>query len=50
VKVHLHHVYSKLKVKNRTALAVLAHTEFARVRTLLHSANSDFEEAEPEFA
>ena len=29
VKVHLHNIYSKLGVKNRTALAVLAHTEFA---------------------
>ena len=29
VKVHLHNIYSKLGVKNRTALALLAHTEFA---------------------
>jgi DNA-binding CsgD family transcriptional regulator len=28
VKVHLHNIYSKLGVKNRTALVVLAHTEF----------------------
>ena len=27
VKVHLHNIYSKLGVKNRTALAMLAHTE-----------------------
>jgi two-component system nitrate/nitrite response regulator NarL len=26
VKVHLHNIYSKLGVKNRTALAVLAHS------------------------
>ena len=29
VKVHLHNIYSKLGVKNRTALVVLALTEFA---------------------
>jgi two-component system nitrate/nitrite response regulator NarL len=29
VKVHLHHIYSKLGVKNRTALVVLVHTLFA---------------------
>jgi two-component system nitrate/nitrite response regulator NarL len=29
VKVHLHNIYSKLGVKNRTALAVLAYTKFA---------------------
>jgi two-component system, NarL family, nitrate/nitrite response regulator NarL len=46
VKVHLHNIYSKLGVKNRTALAVLAHTEFARVRTLPQTANSDIEMAE----
>ena len=50
VKVHLHNIYSKLGVRNRTALAVLAHTEFAWVRTLPHTANSDFERAELEFA
>jgi len=27
VKVHLHNIYGKLGVKNRTALVVLAHTE-----------------------
>ena len=47
VKVHLHNICSKLGVKNRTALAVLAFTKFA-IRTL--AANSDFEKAEPEFA
>ena len=49
VKVHLHNIYKKLGVKNRTALAVLAHTEIA-MRTLPHIPNSDFERAEPEFA
>ena len=29
VKVHLHNIYSKLGVKNRTALAALAFTKFA---------------------
>ena len=47
VKVHLHNIYTKLGVKNRTALTVLAFTKFA-MRTL--AANSDFEMAEPEFA
>jgi DNA-binding CsgD family transcriptional regulator len=37
VKVHLHNVYSKLGVKNRTALVVLAHTEFVSVRRLVHA-------------
>ena len=50
VKVHLHNIYNKLGVKNRTALTVLAFTDFARVRTFPHTANSDFEMAEPEFA
>jgi two-component system nitrate/nitrite response regulator NarL len=27
VKVHLHHIYCKLGIANRTALAVLAHTK-----------------------
>ena len=49
VKVHLHNIYSKLGVKNRTALAVLAFTEFAPVRPLPHVANFEFERAEPEF-
>jgi len=44
VKVHLHNLYGKLGVKNRTALTVLAFTKFARVRT------PDFKKAEPEFA
>jgi DNA-binding CsgD family transcriptional regulator len=46
VKVHLHNIYDKLRVKNRTALVVLAHTEFASVRTLPHTVGSDFERAE----
>jgi two-component system, NarL family, nitrate/nitrite response regulator NarL len=50
VKVHLHNIYSKLGVKNRTALVVLAHTEFTWVRRLPHTANPDFEKAELEFA
>ena len=50
VKVHLHNIYNKLGVKNRTALTVLAFTELALMRTLPHTANSDFEKAEPEFA
>ena len=50
VKVHLHNIYSKLGVKSRTALAVLALTEFASVRMLPHAANSDFEKAELKFA
>ena len=33
VKAHLHSIYSKLGVKNRTALVVLVHNIFARVRT-----------------
>ena len=48
VKVHLHNIYSKLGVKNRTALAVLAFTESAWVKMLPHTANS--ERAELEFA
>jgi two-component system nitrate/nitrite response regulator NarL len=27
VKVHLHHIYRKLGIANRTALAVLVHTK-----------------------
>ena len=50
VKVHLHNIYSKLGVKNRTALAVLAFTEFAWVKMLPHTANSDFEKATLEYA
>jgi two-component system, NarL family, nitrate/nitrite response regulator NarL len=30
VKVHLHRVYRKLGIANRTALAILAHTNFAK--------------------
>ena len=48
VKVHLHNIYGKLGVKNRTALAVLAFTESAWVKMLPHTANS--ERAELEFA
>ena len=29
VKVHLHRIYRKLGIANRTALAILAHTNFA---------------------
>jgi two-component system nitrate/nitrite response regulator NarL len=50
VKVHLHNIYSKLGVKNRTALAVLAFTEFAWVKTFPQTANSDSEMAELKFA
>jgi two-component system, NarL family, nitrate/nitrite response regulator NarL len=50
VKVHLHNIYSKLGVKNRTALVVLAHTEFAPVRPRPHTANSSLEKAELEYA
>ena len=48
VTVHLHSIYCKLGVKNRTALTVLAF-EFARVRAL-PAATFDIERAEPEFA
>jgi hypothetical protein len=37
-------------VKNRTALAVLAFTEFAWITTLPHTVNFDLEKAGPEFA
>ena len=47
VKVHLHNIYSKLGVKNRTALAVLAHAKYASVSPLSHTANF---ESEPQFA
>ncbi len=30
VKVHLHRIYRKLGIANRTALAILAHTNFAK--------------------
>jgi two-component system nitrate/nitrite response regulator NarL len=30
VKVHLHQIYRKLGIANRTALAILAHTNFAK--------------------
>ena len=50
VKVHLHNICSKLGVKNRTALAVLAFTEFASARPCPHAANSNFEKAELEYA
>ena len=48
VKVHLHNIYQKLGVKNRTALIVRAFAELALVRSRLHA--SDFGRAEPEFA
>jgi two-component system nitrate/nitrite response regulator NarL len=44
VKVHLHNIYQKLGVKNRTALAALAFTEFASVSPL--PANFKFETTE----
>ena len=50
VKVHLHNIYSKLRVKNRTALAVLAYTEFASARPRPHAANSNFEKVGVEYA
>ena len=50
VKVHLHNIYQKLGVKNRTALAALAFTEFASVSPLSHTTNFEFERAEPQFA
>jgi two-component system nitrate/nitrite response regulator NarL len=39
VKVHLHNIYSKLGVKNRTALAVLAHTKLALERHNLRASS-----------
>jgi two-component system nitrate/nitrite response regulator NarL len=50
VKVHLHNIYQKLGVKTRTALVVLAHSEYASVSPLSHTANFEFERAEPQFA
>jgi two-component system nitrate/nitrite response regulator NarL len=50
VKVHLHNIYSKLGVKNRTALAVLAFTKFAPVRPRSYAANSNLEKAGLEYA
>jgi DNA-binding NarL/FixJ family response regulator len=46
VKVHLHNIYSKLRVKNRTALVVWAYAELASVRSRLDAANSEFGRAE----
>jgi DNA-binding NarL/FixJ family response regulator len=40
VKVHLHNIYSKLGVKNRTALAVLAHTKFTLESLNLRASSS----------
>jgi len=50
VKVHLHNIYQKLRVKTRTALDVLAHAKYASVTSLSHTANFEFERAEPQFA
>ena len=50
VKVHLHNIYQKLGVKTRTALVVLAHTEYASVSPLPHTANFEFRRGELEFA
>ena len=47
VKVHLHNLYNKLGVKNRTALVVLAHTEHASVSPLPHTANFEWLRATP---
>jgi two-component system nitrate/nitrite response regulator NarL len=49
VKVHLHKIYSKLGVKNRTALVTLAYTKFTWARTLPHIVNFELG-GEPEFA
>jgi len=50
VKVHLHNIYQKLGVKTRTALVVLAHTEYASVSPLPHTASFEFEKPGLEFA
>ena len=50
VTVHLHNIYQKLGVKTRTALVMLAHTKYASVSPLLHTASFEFEKAELEFA
>ena len=50
VKVHLHNIFQKLGVKTRTALVVLAHTEYASVGPLPHTANFEFGRGELEFA
>jgi two-component system nitrate/nitrite response regulator NarL len=39
VKVHLHNIYNKLGVKNRTALAVLAYTQLAFERHNLRTSS-----------
>jgi two-component system nitrate/nitrite response regulator NarL len=39
VKVHLHNIYQKLGVKNRTALAVLVHTKLALERLNLRASS-----------
>jgi two-component system nitrate/nitrite response regulator NarL len=46
VKVHLHNIYQKLGVKNRTALVVRAFAELASVRSRLRAANSESETTE----
>ena len=50
VKVHLHNIFQKLGVKTRTALVVLARTEYASVGLLPHTANFEFQRGELEFA
>jgi two-component system nitrate/nitrite response regulator NarL len=45
VKVHLHNIYIKLRVKNRTALVVLAYAEHASGSPLPHPAKFEFEKA-----
>jgi two-component system nitrate/nitrite response regulator NarL len=47
VKVHLHNIYQKLGVKNRTALAVLAHTQLALERLNLRERASSLPPSEP---
>ena len=47
VKVHLHNIFQKLGVKTRTALVVLAHTEYASVGPLPHTANFEWLRATP---
>ena len=47
VKVHLHNIYQKVGVKNRTALAVLVHTKLALERLNLRERASSLRPSEP---